>query len=173
MPRVPTARGRGARLRKTWLGGALIDRVTLTTTQGSLGAVQITETALLESTVLRVRGELLIVAIPNAAADSDVVGLGLVVVSAAAIAAAGAALPGPINDIGSDSWMWYQTIPLDAVVLTAGDANARAVIHRVTIDAKAMRKLPQDNALVLVGELSTGDFASVNVTGQMRVLIGT
>ena len=145
----------------------------LTTTQGSLGSLELTEGTLGEATLLRSRGNLLIVCEPNAATDVEVVGLGIAVVTAAALGVGGLSLPGPIADQGFDGWLWHQYVPFDSVSLTAGDPQAMTVNARVEIDAKAMRKLPVDYAIVLIGELSTGDMGTVTVTGGLRFLLGS
>ncbi len=167
--------GRGSRLRKTWQAIPVADNAIASTTQQAIGSITIAEGSALEATILRSRGELLITATPDAGGDSDVLGLGIVVVRANALAVAGVALPGPIADQGSDSWLWHAYIPLDAFG-AANEAAAQLVNScqtRVMIDSKAMRKLPEDSAVVLMFELLTGDFAVVNVSGGCRFLLGT
>ncbi len=174
MARSFRSSGRGARLRKTWLGFT-IDNVSLTTTQASMGSVALGTAILADATVLRVRGEIMIIGTPDAATDSDVVGLGLVVVRSEAATAGGTSLPGPIGQVSSDSWLWHQFVPLDAMGATT-EALARTggtAFHRVTVDSKAMRKLPQGSDLILVGETLTGEFVSVLALGGIRVLLGS
>ncbi len=166
-------RGRGARLRKSWEASLGFDQAAISTTQAELGGFTIGEGTIGDTTVLRVRGNILVAASPNAAADSDILGLGLIVVTESARTAGGAALPGPLNDVGNDGWFWHQFVPLDAVILTAGIAELGGTVVRVEIDAKAMRRVPTDYAVVLVAELQTGDMGSVNVTGQFRILFGS
>ena len=164
-----SSRGGGSRMRKHWTSTEF-DAVTIGVTQTLLGSV-----ALVEDhpafTLLRSRGEILVVAIADAATDTDVVGLGLIVVHSNAAAVGGTSIPGPLQDTGAD-WLWHQVVPLDAVSLTAADPNARAVVVRVPVDSKAMRRLPPDHSVILVGEETVGDFASVKVTGGIRMLFG-
>jgi len=145
----------------------------MTTTQSVIASITLAEASLLDATVLRTRGELIVVAIPDAATDSDVLGLGLIVVSAAALSVGGTSVPGPIADVSNDGWLWHRFVGLDAAGDTAVDASSNASVVRVEIDAKAMRRMPQDWALVLMGELTSGDFAQVTVTGGVRTLLGT
>ena len=162
---------RATRLNKVWqraFNGAVTG---MSTTQTQILGVQFTET-FPDNTVLRSRGELLVVATPNAAADTDVLGLGLAVTTVAAQAAGGLSLPGPIADAGADLWFWHTFVPLDAVDATASVADNPGVVVRVPIDSKAMRRFSNDHALVLMGEVSTGNFASVTVLGGIAFLIG-
>ncbi len=161
---------RDKRMAMTWIGSTF-DQVATTTTQAQIGtAVAIAETGD-PVTLLRTRGTFLVSAIADAVADSDILALGLIVVSQNAQTAGGASMPGPISDQGA-SWIWHEYIGLDAVSLSASDANARAVIYRGVIDSKAMRKVRADQSVVLMAQLSTGDFVSVSVTGGFRTLLG-
>jgi len=171
MARVRAPAGRGAKLRKTWFGFSAIHGSNLTAAQTVLGSISFANLAT-EATHLRTRGEILIAAVPDAATDIEVIGLGLCVVTNAAKDVGGVSVPGPINDIESDVWLWHSLTGMDAVVLTGADANARSVVHRVTIDAKAMRRVPDGHALILVGERSQTAFAGVAVTGMARSLFG-
>ena len=121
--------------------------------------------------MLRTRGEFLIHAVPNAAADNDVLGIGLIVATVQAVTAGGASLPGPISNVDAE-WAWHTFVPFDAISLTAADPNARSVVVRIPLDSKAMRKLGTNQSYALIAELSTGTFANVEVIGGFRVLIG-
>ena len=164
--------GRGARLRKTWCR-VNFPAVGLTTTQAVLASCGVSELSAIDATVLRTRGDLLIAAIPDASTDSDVVGLGMAIVTDNARAAGGTSLPGPINDESSDVWFWHRYVPLDAVSLTAGDPTAITLNVRVEIDSKAMRKLVADQDAVLMAELVSGAFQNVAILGGIAVLLGT
>ncbi len=175
MPRGRQA-SRATRLSKSW-SNMLVNSSgsVLSTTQGVIGSVTISEGTIGEATVLRCRGNLLITCTPNAAADSDVVGLGLIVVTAAALAVGGTSIPGPLLDQGNDGWLWHQYVPFDAFGATTETEGNQllSLAARVEIDAKGMRKLPQDWALVLMAELDSGEMASVRLFAGMRVLLGS
>jgi len=177
MARATRGSSRGSRLRKSWSAIGVINDVTISATQLVLGSVTLVEGAGQDATVLRCRGNLLITATPDAATDSDVIAFGIGVVTVNALTVGGTSVPGPLESMGWDGWLWHQFVPMDAFgasgVATNMAGKAIATSHRVEIDAKAMRRLPQDNAVILVAELSIGDFASVEVSGGMRVLIGT
>ncbi len=104
--------------------------------------------------------------------EQDIVGLGVCVVTNSALAAGGAALPGPIADIGSDIWLWWAGIPLDALLETVGQHNSITSNFRGEIDSKGMRKLPNDSSVVLMGELSVGNMP-VDFFGSIQFLLGS
>ncbi len=167
---MPRARGRGARLNKTWTG-ITFNKTTLTVTQQSLGGVTIPEGGS-DFTVLRTIGSILAVAVPNATADDDILALGVIVVQNAAAQVGGASLPGPLNDLGAD-WLWWEAIPLQSVAATAATENSRNLIHRVAIHSKGMRKVHADQNVLLMAELSTGEMGAVTVNGGIRFLLGS
>jgi len=162
--------GRSTRLKKTWTGFHTTSVVNMTTTQVSILEANIGEGAP-NQTLLRTRGNILIAAEPDAATDFTIVAFGLIVVQSAAANVGGVSVPGPINDIGAD-WLWHTFVPLDAVTLTAGDPNARSVVHRVEIDAKAMRRVAADESVLLIGEANVAGMASIGVLAGMRTLFG-
>jgi len=161
---VANARG-GSRGVKEWGGGPFAEQA-LSITQGLLATFF---EAGSPSTILRIRGQFVVKGTPDAVTDDDVVGLGLIVISEAAAVAGGASVPGPINDEGSP-WIWHQYVPLVAgqAALLGQDIGS---IVRVEIDSKAMRKLGINERLALVGELTTGSYAAVSVTGGFRILV--
>ena len=159
------ARGHGrSRGTKEW-SGTTFPLTTLTTTQAVLASFShdVTET------ILRVRGALMVVGIPNAAFDDDVAGFGLIVVTDQALAAGGASIPGPIAD-PTASWMWHQYVPLTSVAATAASDVGLGLWARIEIDSKAMRKVDRNQTMVLVGELDTGEFNIASVSGGIRIL---
>jgi len=167
MPRGRTT-GRGARLRKLWAGILFEDDV-VTTTQAVITSIA----SGLDNTVLRIRGNVLIVATPNAAGDSDNLCMGFAVVTDNAASASGAAVPSPVDDLTSDIWLWHQVVPLNAAGATAIANDSIGSVIRVEIDSKAMRKMPPGKSLALIAELETGEMASVLMVGGWRALFGS
>ena len=165
------ARGRSTQLRKSWSNMTPATAVAIGATQAVIGSVSIAESSLVAPTLLRSRGNLLVNAVPDAATDSDTIGLGLIVVHTNALAAGGASLPGPIADQGAD-WLWHMYVPLDAAGATAEAAVNNWNLMRIEVDSKAMRRVPEDHAVVCMGEVDAGLFASVSVTGGIRFLFG-
>jgi len=155
----------GSRGVKEW-GGGPFAITTLTTTQAVLATFSESGSP---STILRIRGWVTVKGTPNATGDDDVVGLGIIIVELAAASAGGVSVPGPINDEGSP-WIWHQYVPLQAgsAGLLGDDIGS---VVRVEIDSKAMRKMGINQRLILVGELTTGEYAFVSVNGGFRALV--
>ena len=157
----PRSRSRGT---KEWIGSHF-PLVTLTVTQAAL----LTFTHDLTETILRIRGNIHISGVPDAALESDQVGLGMIIASDPAVAAGGAALPGPIADPDAP-WIWHQYVPLFGLSSTAASDTAIGLQRLIEIDSKAMRKVDRNETLVLMGELASGGLVTVRAHGGMRVL---
>ncbi len=162
-------RSRGSRLSKGW-AGFTFDKVTLSATQQILVQFPVAEGGQ-DITVLRTMGNLLCSAVANAAADDDVFAFGVIVVQNAAAAVGGTSVPGPINDIDAD-WLWWEAVPMASIAATAAEDNSRNLVHRVQIHSKAMRRMATDQSVILVGEISTNEFAAATVNGSLRLLFG-
>ena len=154
----------GSRGVKVW-AGLSFDSVTIGMTQALIASF-VTGT---KSTILRMRGELLLSGIPNAAGDSDVLGLGVMLVSDQALAAGGVSLPGPIANPDA-GWIWHQYVLIRSEAASAVSDVALGIFSRITLDSKAMRKVGPNQAVALIGEATTGEFGSVSVLGGMRLL---
>jgi len=163
---------RATRLSKAWGRTNPVGAVASATPQAEMLSCTLAEQGLGENTILRTRGAYLIAATPNAATDVDVVGLGITVVPETTRAIGGASLPGPIADEGADFWLWHQYVALDAITASAGDPQAISLVFRGEIDSKAMRKLPNDSAVVLIGESSNGTMADIAFSGGLAFLVG-
>ena len=160
----------GQRMSKHWSAATINDEV-VPLAQIQIGS-SFTNAGGFDQTVLRCRGSLLISATPDAAADADVAAFGICVVSNEAAAAGGASLPGPINNPESDLWLWHTFVPLKSLAASAASDVALGLTCRVELDSKAMRKMPSDTSLVMVGEILTGEMGAVVVSGGWRVLFG-
>ncbi len=161
--------GRGTRLNKQWFASTF-GKTTVSVTQAALASINVAEGGQ-DATILRSRGDLLVTAVPNAAADDTLVHLGLIVVQRNAVDVGGVSLPGPLADVDAD-WLWWRAIPMASIAATAATENSRNLVMRVEIDSKGMRKMDTDESLVLMGEDVTGEMAAVTVTGSLRVLLG-
>ena len=167
-------RGGGRKIdNKTWSNMVVANGVQLTTTQSVIGSVTNAEGSGLDFTVMRSRGQLLVAVTPDAAGDTDTIGLGLIVVSAAALAVGGVSVPGPINDQGAD-WLWHQYVPFNASGATSESVSGYGFLGwQVVVDGKAMRRVPPDHAVALIGEADQGLFTAIHVTGGIRFLLGS
>ena len=156
---------------KSWIGVTVNDIDVSSVTQVLLGSVVHSEGTGFTSTVLRTRGQLLLMGDPTAVTDTDVIGLGLIVVQENARIAGGVSLPGPIKDIGAD-WFWHQLVSMDGAGSVSELGPWGAQTRLIEIDSKAMRRWPEDSDVVLVAEALSGDFASIQATGGIRLLHG-
>ena len=125
-----------------------------------------------EPTLVRIRGSILCTMLSAAAVPNAVfLTLGIKLATATAVAASSFELPG--TDIGSD-WIWWQKVPL--VLITGGSVaspNGDGLTSnvRVDVDSKAMRKVKQNEVLILVAENQVSESTgTVGVDGGVRVL---
>ena len=161
--RVPVRRA--ARSTKVWLAPA---------EQGFVAVANNTK-ALLASTggfglgssgtIIRSRGEL--ITRPTATtADVDYSGaFGIAVVSQTAEATGITAIPGPWSDADWSGWFVHQMV--GAALDFQSGVGVQLVHDRWTIDSRAMRKVPGDTAIVLVGESQSG---AISFMSHIRIL---
>ncbi len=107
-------------------------------------------------TVLRTRGMLSILS--DAEVEEEVDGaIGLAIVSEDAFQAGITAVPTPIGDIDSDSWLLWQPFQhARALGTAAGQSPANS---QYPLDSKAMRKFHADERVVVVLENGSSVFA--------------
>ncbi len=103
------------------------------------------------ATIRRTRGMLVAQIEPGAVSDILMLAFGLAIVSNVSRAAGAASLPSPMDDL-SYPWFWHKFVPLIPTSTTQGDNVGPASAARVEIDAKAMRKIRPDEAIVLLGD---------------------
>jgi len=161
--------------RTSWVGSR-VDLDTLVSGTPQFAIMQ-TEAELEEfptPTVVRTRGQLGVKADSGAAASPHLssVGLGIYLADAAAVTAG--ALQLPISDIGSD-WLWWWNAVITENTATAAENVSNGgwmLFERVVVDSKAMRKVKNNQVLVLVAQLveeqGTG---AANVFGTIRFLL--
>ena len=160
------ARERASNRAKSWAGGTFN-----VTTMGTTQVIVVSATQLVaKETLIRSRGKIGVEAIPDAVTDTDVLGLGLIVVQGSAADVGGVSVPGPIEDTEAD-WLWHQFVPL----ISGGTSESTDLGNNmdrqvVEVDSKAMRRMNVGEAVILVGQLAFGDFATVVVTGGVRWL---
>ena len=160
---------RSPKMLKTWNGATIGQTNVDSTTQAILAGVAFTVGS--RSTILRIRGNLLIKGTPDSSGDNAVVGLGLGIVTSDAAAVGGTSVPSPLGDPDWSGWMWHQYTPMDAgsAALSGSDIGSMA---RIEIDSKSMRKISVNESLVLIGVASTLEYAALVVSGGVRVLFG-
>ena len=153
-------------MQKTWVG-VNFGETALTITQAALGGIGFTVSS--SSTVLRIRGSLAFKATPDAITDDDVVGIGLGIVTSDALAVGGTSIPGPLGDPDWGGWIWHNFVPF----LAGASSGINELDYRVIeVDSKAMRKMKVNESLALIGQLATGNYSAIVVTGGLRVFFG-
>ena len=164
------ARSKGRKTDYTWSGesfGASIASATST-----LFGINIFNAA---ATLIRVRGEIVMSIDGPVDGDKVVVGLGLKIASDDQVAAGVSAFASPATDLDAD-WLWHGFMPLmaQAGAGVGGSLNVQSVVMRLTVDNKAMRKVRQNQQLVLV--VTPENFAGTpgtDILAGLRTLIGT
>ena len=158
-------RQRGARRRTHWA-----------TNQASAIAVASTTAVLLETlsalhegeTVVRTRG-VLDVFLQTAAAVGDGFSgaLGFGVVTAAAAAAGVASIPTPMTEAAWDGWFLHQFFNVHRGLDGNADGSAQ---KSFLLDSKAMRKVTEDDRVVVVAEFVETGIATMSLFESTRIL---
>ena len=157
------SRGR-TRSVKTWIGTADQGEIAVASTAKVLLS-SFSFTLGLAGTVLRSRG-IISVFPQSGAADLVIDGaFGMGVVSITALATGITAIPGPFTD---DSWPgWFVHQYFSNVLDVTTDVGRLLLQKSYEIDSKAMRKVRNDEAVVLVAESRAG---ALNILSHVRVL---
>ena len=174
MARVSPTRFRtrnGQRRRVSWSAGP----------SGSFGAASASSVLLApvaaqavldDLTVIRVHGHLLLYLVTGGGASAEgftwAFGMCNVTENAAGIGVT--AVPDPVADIAWDGWFVHE----QGILLLPGttlDPASAAVVQRVTIDSKAMRKTHESDTIVAVlGITETGEGSVMNASLETRIL---
>ena len=101
-------------------------------------------------TVVRVRGELWVRSDQVAASRTPFGALGFAVVSEQARAAGVASVPDPTTNALSDLWFVHQFWATDFTFITGAGFQGGSTFSRYSFDSKAMRKVVDGNAIVIV-----------------------
>ncbi len=157
MPRRTPFRPRaGSRRQVTWIGPA--DQAFVALGSGLNVVVASFDPAaagLAKPTVVRTRGEFAVRPSAATITDLQVVGAyGLAVVSDRALAAGSGSIPGPFVDAGWDGWFVWGSFHY---VQEQADATGIYLnFHTQVVDSKAMRKVTDDETIVLMAESQSG-----------------
>jgi len=125
--------------------------------------------ALTPFTIVRTRGTMLVESDQNAASEFYQVSTGMAVVSAQAAAIGVTAVPTPETDRGSDLFFVYETLE---ALFELGDATGfiSAGGVRKDWDSKAMRKVNDDEQVILTSETSALSSGAI-VRTAFRMLV--
>jgi len=119
-------------------------------------------------TVVRTRGHIVCQSDQEASDEAPFGALGIIIVSAEALAAGAAAIPPPYSNAGDDGFFVHQYWHCPIVFSTGtGLAN---LSQTFTFDSKAMRKLSPDDRIVVMVENGSATFA-VSFLLSFRMLL--
>ena len=102
-------------------------------------------------TVIRVRGMFAWTSDQQAASEEQFGAFGICVVSDIAAAAGVASIPSPGEEAAWGGWL-YHSFFFSKLAFASGVGIMPGVMHRIEIDSKAMRKVDEDDRLVVVVE---------------------
>ena len=124
-------------------------------------------------TLVRQRGQIQVYEQVGAAGTIDsCVALGLILVTAQALAAGVASLPKPSTEIDAD-WLWYSQSMIAENIASPG-VNSGILNDRKEVDGKAMRKCDNNMVLVLVADVvDSGTASNIRVNAGFRLLLKT
>ena len=122
--------------------------------------------------LIRTRGYVRALQLTAASAgDGMRIGFGIAKATEAAIAAGIASVPTPLTEQDWDGWLFWTKLTVASVTATIADGvNAAAVQHRVEIDSKAMRKVPEDEGLYAAVEAVETGTVTVRIAHDSRML---
>ena len=122
-------------------------------------------TGMEKPTIIRNRGELS-VRPTSFASDAGIVGAyGMAIVSDQAAAIGITAIPGPFTEAEWDGWLVWHSF---SMFLEFGDATGRFMADRaIIVDSKGMRKISDNETLVVVAESQSGAFS---ISAPIRTL---
>jgi len=160
-------RSSGPRRQTTWVGPA--DQGYIAVTSGSktlIASFDPQAAGLQKPTIVRTRGQVSLRVNTAASADADIIGAyGVAVVTDRAFAAGVASIPGPFDDAGWDGWLAWRSFSMAWEFGTA--VGAQFSDTRQEVDSKGMRKVSDDETVVLVAETQGG---AVDVSMPLRLL---
>ena len=142
---------RGARREISWLDLPFTSTGFVADSAAIMLSLTAFEKARRPFTIVRTYLEILFLSDQIAASESQLAALGICVISDQAEAIGITAVPTPLTDLASDYWLLHQVLVGDFTFVSAVGVDAQAG-RRYTIDSKAMRKVSDDQDVVVVGE---------------------
>ena len=167
------ARGRGrlgSKRETTWRPIPLV-AFAVSTSGTLIASLDAEELAKRPFTIIRVHLAARFVSDQNIASEEFQVGVGMCVVSDQALAIGITAVPTPLTDLGSDLWLLHQLVFSGITFDTAAGTQSPDGAPTAYIDSKAMRKINDDQDLVLTVERDNalGDGATVIIGGRALI----
>jgi len=100
-------------------------------------------------TLIRTRGLITISTDQTVADEVQIGAIGIGVVTAQAVSVGITAIPHPMTDAGWGGWLWHSYYSYDFAFATAVGFEGN-LANQIPVDSKAMRKVDEDERLVLV-----------------------
>jgi len=157
---------RGKRSATDWSASLPVSAFTTIVASGTLLAEVFTPIAGGE-TVLRTRGLFSYMSDQSAAIESQIGAVGIGVVSEQAASVGITAVPFPATDASWGGWLWHSYFQsrLEFLSATGFDPN---MAHNIVIDSKAMRKVGENERLVVV--VQNVSAFGIRVLSNIRIL---
>ena len=159
---------RGARRQTSWLPIEVAE-VAVNSSAVITHSLSATELATRPFTIVRTHVELFLQSDQLSATENQICAFGICVVSDQALAIGVTAVPTPITDIGSDLWFLHQSMQGQFAVNSAIGFEEPSG-QSYSLDSKAMRKVNDDQDVILVVEASSAAFgAIIGVLGRLLI----
>ena len=176
MARRPVGRTlvRAAKRAVVWTGGSVSSTTVATGAVATATLVTENELETFPSpTIVRIHGDILLtVTAASAAGAQALISIGMIIQSARSIAAGVGGMPTPGGNIGSP-WLFHKEFVMRSSTATpANNLNEPGAQVRFTVDNKSMRKVENNQGLVMVLQNTViGNTISVVVAASFRVLL--
>ena len=170
MARRPFAHSRAPRRATSWLD--LPAAVTILTSGGGTIVLSLTAAELAKRpfTIVRTHIELLFSSDQLTADEGQIGAVGMCVVSDQAEAIGVTAVPTPVTDLSSDLWFVHRSMINEFAFITAAGFDGNGGSH-YTVDSKAMRKVNDDQDVLMVVEIDGSLSNGASIRSMGRVLI--
>ena len=157
----------GPRRQVTWIGPALQNYVAVANGVNLIvGSFDPASSALPKPTIVRTRGQIS-VAPDLSSADVDIIGaFGMCVVSDQALAAGSASIPAPFSQADWDGWFVWRSFSMRYEFIDG--TGTLQMDQRFEIDSKAMRKVSDNESIVLMAQSQGGAF---DISAPIRMLL--
>ena len=133
---------------------------------GSFSAVQLTTVS--PGTLVRIRGRLYAESDQTAASENAFGAFGIAVVTDAARAIGVTAVPTPWDDATEDVWLYHTFFDTKFNIVAE---NSVGYVFNIDVDAKAMRKVNDAEAIIVMAELGGSGGASLNWNGRFLFML--
>ncbi len=162
---------RGARRQTSWVAIAPVE----TTADAASRLISTLNAAALAKrpfTIIRTHLTIHVVSDQQIATEGQLVGVGMAVVSDQATAIGITAIPTPITDLGSDLFYLHQLVMTQFVFGSAIGFDADSG-RQIDVDSKAMRKVNDDQDIVLVADFGVvGEGSALTTAGRFLIKEG-